>query len=97
MQANISRFCGATALLLMTTCFSSVEGANAYPLITDPNAGGLAFDAMDIYSFGANYAIDDDAQLEGNQILSISQTGVVAGGTGAGFSIPLSNGENGID
>jgi hypothetical protein len=99
MPANISRFCGATALLLMTTSISisSVEGADAYPLITDPNAGGLAFDAMDIFSFGANYAINDEAQLEGNQVLSINQTGVVAGGTGAGMSIPISNGENGID
>jgi hypothetical protein len=76
---------------------SRVEGANAYPLFNDPNVGGLAFGATDIFSFGANYTVNDAAQLSGNDILSISQFGQVTAGTGAGLSVPISNGENGID
>lgn len=90
--------CGiAGGLLLISFQASRVEGANAYPLFTDPNAGGLAFAATDIFSFGANYTFNDAAQLNGNQIVSISQFGQAAGGTGAGLSVPVSNGENGID
>jgi hypothetical protein len=98
MRSKIQALCGVTILFVVAfTRPSDVAGANAYPLITDPDTGGLAFGALDIFSFGANYMIDDAAQLNGNEVLSISQSGLVAGGTGAGMSLPISNGENGIE
>ncbi|MEX0611017.1 MAG: PEP-CTERM sorting domain-containing protein [Pirellulales bacterium] len=98
MQLKLKVMCGVLMLLLSAaTNQSRVEGANAYPLFTDPNADGLAFGVTDVFSFGAKYSFNDDAQLNGNQIVSISQFGTAAGSTGAGLSVPISNGENGID
>lgn len=88
---------GCCVLLVMISSAASVEGANAYPLFTDPNPGGLAFGATDVFSFGAKYTVNSAAQLNSNQILSISQFGQGAGGAGAGLSVPISNGENGMN
>jgi hypothetical protein len=98
MQAKIQAVCGVGVLLLASGLSPArVEGANAYPLFTDPNVGGLAFGATDIFSFGANYFVNDAAQLNGNDLVMIGQFGMNTGGAGAGLSVPISNGENGID
>jgi hypothetical protein len=99
MRSNIRLLSQVTTLIIVCaiTNRSPVLGANAYPLFTDPNIGGLAFGVTDIFSFGANYSVNDGAQLNGNAILSIGQFGQVTGGTGAGLSVPVSNGENGIN
>lgn len=75
----------------------SAYGANAYPVFTDPNANGLAFGGTDVFAYGGNYTFNADAQLNGNQVVSIRQFGVSSGNTGAGLSVPISNGANSID
>ena len=98
MRSNMHLFCGVSTLLLCAALTRSpLLAANAYPLFTDPNAGGLNFGATDIFSFGAKYSVNDAAQLNGNAVVSIAQFGQGAGGTGAGLSVPISNGENGIN
>lgn len=98
MKFNLKAVCGlACSLCLISGFAANAHAANAYPLFTDPSPGGLVFGNTDVFSFGANYAIDAAAQLNGNQVLAIRQFGVVGGGTGAGVSVPISNGENGID
>ena len=97
MQANSKIMCGVGILLLMAALNPSrVEGANAYPLDTDPNVDGLAFGGTDVFEFGG-YAFDVGAQLNGNDIVLYSQNFMGACCHGAGFSVPVSNGENGID
>jgi hypothetical protein len=89
--------CGLGILLLMAALSPSrVEGANAYPLFTDPNADGLAFGVTDVFEFGG-YTFDDGAQLNGNDIVLYGQNFMGPCCHGAGFSVPVSNGENGID
>lgn len=98
MRANFSVMGGIVVLLLAAAVNPArVQGANAYPVFTAPNPGGLAFGATDIFSFGANYTINANATLNGNHVVSISQFGQVGGGTGAGLSVPVSLGENGIN
>jgi hypothetical protein len=75
---------------------SRVEAANAYPLDTDPNQDGLAFGGTDAFVFGA-YGINATATLNGNDILLYNQNFSGPCCHGAGFSVPVSNGENGID
>jgi hypothetical protein len=70
--------------------------ANATILDTDPNADGLGFGLTDAFAFGI-YGIDPNASLDGNDFLVQSQNGIGGGGDGAGISVPVSNGENGID
>jgi hypothetical protein len=70
--------------------------AEAYPVITDPNDVELMFGGTDLFSFGA-YAIDADAALNGNNVLLFAQNFSGPCCHGAGFSVPVSNGENGID
>jgi hypothetical protein len=97
MRSNTSLLGGVSiALLCAVVSPTQALGANAYPVFTDPNAGGLMFGVTDVFAFGANYAFNDTAQLNGNAVVSISQMGLGAGGTGAGLSVPVSNGENGI-
>jgi hypothetical protein len=71
-------------------------GANATVLDTDPNADGLAFGNTDAFVFGI-YGQDDTAVLQGNDFLVQSQNADGGGNDGAGISVPVSNGENGID
>ena len=73
----------------------AVFAANATVLDTDPNVDGLGFGMTDAFTFGI-YGQDATASLQGNDFLVQSQNGV-GGGSGAGISIPVSNGENGID
>jgi hypothetical protein len=97
MRSNVQAICGAGLLLLGVAMNPSrVDGANAYPLDTDPNQDGLAFGGTDVFEFGA-YALDVNAQLNGNDIVSYIQNFSGPCCHGAGFSVPVSNGENGID
>ena len=97
MRANMKAMCGVGMLLLCAAMNPSrLEGANAYPLDTDPNVDGLAFGGTDAFVFGA-YGINDAATLSGNDILLYSQNFMGPCCHGAGFSVPVSNGENGID
>src|SRR5688572_24287786 len=97
MQLNMKAMCGAGLLLLSAAMNPSrVEGANAYPLFTDPNADGLAFGVTDAFEFGA-YVLDDAAQLNGNDIVLYNQNFMGPCCHGAGLSVPISNGENGIN
>ena len=72
-------------------------GANATVLDTDVNPDGLAFGQTDAFRFGI-YSQDGTAVFQGNDILVQSQNGTsVLNNDGAGISVPVSNGENGID
>ncbi len=93
-----------TALTLCLTCAASaifiaspatVYAANATVLDTDPNPDGLGFGLTDAFAYGT-FGQDATAVYQGNDILVQSVTGV-SGNTGAGISVPVSNGENGID
>ena len=53
MKSNIKAMCGVGDIVCAAMNPSRVEAANAYPLFTDPNQGGLAFGATDVFSFGA--------------------------------------------
>jgi hypothetical protein len=98
MQSNMKVLCGAGLLLLMVAVNPSrALAANAYPVFTDINTDGLLFGVTDVFAYGGNYFAEDLAQLEGNDVLMVGQFGVSSGNTGAGFSVPISNGENGID
>lgn len=94
-----SVFARSLALAALTgACATTpaVYGANATVLDTDPNIDGLGFGKTDAFTFGL-YGQDATAVLQGNDFLVQSQNGVGAFGDGAGISIPVSNGENGID
>jgi hypothetical protein len=97
MRANVKLICGMAVLLLSGAMSPSrVEGANAYPVFTDPNIDGLAFGGTDAFVFGA-YGVNDGATLNGNDVLLYNQNFSGPCCHGAGFSVPVSNGENGID
>lgn len=84
----------ATGCLLIPV--SASLAADAHPVFTDINADGLGFGQTDPFTFGI-YTQDDTASFMGNDFLVQSQNGFGGGSDGAGFSIPVSNGENGID
>lgn len=63
-------------------------------LDTDPNPDGLNFTGTDTFVFGAAYSQDATAVFNGNDLLVQTQNGF---GGGAGISVPVSNGENGIN
>jgi hypothetical protein len=69
--------------------------ANAVLLDTDPNVEGLGFGRTDPFVFGAAYSQNPLASVNGNAFLAQTQAGD-GGGAGAGFSVPISNGENGL-
>ncbi|MBA3480974.1 MAG: hypothetical protein H0T51_04070 [Pirellulales bacterium] len=68
--------------------------ADATPLDTDINVDGLSFTGSDPFVFGGAYSQDATAVFNGNDLLVQTQNGF---GGGAGLSIPVSNGENGIN
>ena len=72
------------------------HAANATVLDTDPNPDGLGFGQTDAFVYGGVFSQDGNAVFQGNDILVQTATGK-SGGTGAGISMPVSNGENGID
>ena len=98
MRSNTTLLGGVLiTLLCAVVCPTRVRAANAYPIFTDPNLGGLVFGAPRIAAFGAKYALNGTRQLNGNDILAIRQFGQGAGGTGVDLSLSVSNGENGIN
>jgi hypothetical protein len=70
--------------------------ADATLLYTDPNPDGLGFGQTDTFVFGPVYSQDATAVFNGNDLLVQTQNGT-SGNTGAGISVPVSNGENGIN
>ena len=91
----ITRSFAVAALAGSVAMAPVVYGADATVLDTDPNVDGLGFGLSDAFVFGT-YGQDATAVLQLNDFLVQSQNGV-GGGSGAGISIPVSNGENGID
>lgn len=85
---------GQFALLFAFFGSSVLLAADATVLDTDPNADGLGFGKTDAFTFGAVYTQNVSATLNGNNVLSQTQNGVDF--SGAGISLPVSNGENGI-
>ena len=86
----------SVATLLVLLLPSSLLAANANPLDKDPNVNGLVFGLTDAFTNG-EFTQDDGAAFNGNQILVQSQNVASSCCHGAGISVPLSNGENGID
>jgi hypothetical protein len=79
---------------------ASIYAAIAINQITDINGtpGGAAFDgAVNIFASGsgAPFQVDDDAVFMNNDIVVYTMNGISAN-DGAGLSISISNGENGI-
>jgi len=71
--------------------------ADATTLDTDPNIDGLGFGKTDAFVFGGRYNQSATATLNGNDVLSQTQVASPdTGGAGAGISVPVSNGENGL-
>jgi hypothetical protein len=91
----LARTLSASLVLLALAIAPAAWGAEATTLDTDPNIDTLMFGGTDAFVFGGAYAQDDAAQLNGNDVLAQTQSGT-GGGAGAGFSVPISNGENGI-
>ncbi|MBX3433170.1 MAG: PEP-CTERM sorting domain-containing protein [Pirellulales bacterium] len=94
MMKCTSAFALAAATWLGASGPQRAAAANATVLDTDMNADGLGFGQTDVFAFGA-FGNDDTAVYRGNHILV--QTQNTGAGSGAGISIPVSNGENGID
>ncbi len=97
-----SRFqSGFVICSVLTFCLvagsQNARGANATTLDTDPNPDGLGFGLTDAFTFGGAFGQDGTAVFNGNDILVQVMDGSAAGGSGAGISVPISNGENGID
>lgn len=92
-STSVVAFC---TWLLMLVCGLPVAANDAISLITDPNNDrfgvGLAFGSLDTFAFG--FSQDESANVDGNKVLRQTQGGSFSG---AGFSVPISNGENDID
>lgn len=80
----------------LTMIQSECRAADATPLDTDVNVDGLNFTGTDPFAYGGAYSQDATAVFNGNDILVQTQNGI-SGNTGAGISVPVSNGENGIN
>ena len=80
---------------LLTAGSPPVCAYEAFPVITDPNADGVMFGGTNIWA-DSPFQFDDTAISGGNDFLVYSWGGTSAS-TGAGFSVFVSNGENGID
>jgi hypothetical protein len=92
------------AVLVAVVCYggsqASIHAAIAINQITDINGtpGGAAFDgAVNIFASGdgAPFQVDDGAVFMNNDIVVYTMNGP-SGNDGAGLSISISNGENGI-
>jgi hypothetical protein len=92
---TLAQLFSIAALVCLAASASTAYGANATVLDIDPNADGLGFGLTDAFVYGT-HAQDATAVYQGNDILVQTQTGL-SGNTGAGISVPVSNGENGID
>ena len=93
---TLVRSFGVAALASSFAVAPIAYGANATVLDTDVNPDGLAFGKTDAFAFGI-YGLDGTAVFQGNDILVQSQNAVGGFNDGAGISVPVSNGENGID
>lgn len=99
-----SRLLAPLALVVTLGIFSAGYAADLLPLITDttaPATGATAVvDELFLFADGPAYGVDDTG-VEGmnNQISVYSLQGAFPGGSGGGmgFSLGVSNGENGID
>lgn len=95
------------AFMLRISCLAFAFLALAAPAIalaapatlldTDVNADGLNFTGTDAFAYGTSFSQDTAASYNGNDILVQTMYAQAAGGTGAGISVPVSNGENGIN
>ncbi len=85
----------STAALISTLSLAGAAHADDVDLglVTDINANGLAFGNTDAFG-GGNFAFDDTAIDGLNDIIVYSGVGA-NNFDGAGYSIPISNGENG--
>jgi hypothetical protein len=94
----LSRCRGRLSLAAIVAALTMIQGecraADATPLDTDINIDGLSFTGTDPFVFGGAYSQDATAVFNGNDILVQTQNGI---GGGAGISVPVSNGENGIN
>ncbi|MGD9635430.1 MAG: hypothetical protein AB7G28_15690 [Pirellulales bacterium] len=97
MKFNL-KFVGGLAIgaVIVQGMASSAMAADAYPVITDINAGAQNFGAS-AGSFGGIYTVNSNATLNGNAVLSINQKGQLACCHGALIEISVSNGENGVN
>lgn len=80
--------------LLMLVCIATPAlswGAEAFPVITDPNDDGVNFDTANAFVSGS-YGLD-----VAGPFAVYNQNFVGSGNDGAGWSVSVSNGENGID
>ncbi|MEQ8847318.1 hypothetical protein [Botrimarina sp.] len=85
------RLLRAIVCLALGAAPATLFAADAYPVFTDPNADGLAFGVTDVFVSGA-YGLD-----VGGPFAVYNQNFSGPCCHGAGFSVPVSNGENGID
>ena len=95
---NFARLIGrasACFVLGLVVFPSAAWAADATALYTDPNPNGLGFGQTDTFVFGPVYSQDAAAVFNGNDLLVQTQNGIF-NNTGAGISVPVSNGENGI-
>ncbi|MCA9261808.1 MAG: hypothetical protein KDA61_21470, partial [Planctomycetales bacterium] len=93
-----AHYCKITALLIAVVAMtlSTVRAAELYPVFTDLNDGDLFFGSVDIFDDTGAMEWDETGSYMGNEIL----VGTLVGPSdysGFGFSVPISNGENGID
>ena len=86
---------GLAVAFLVLAAGSAVQAFDAYPVTTDPNNDGLVFGGLNVYANGP-FGFDDTAVSNGNDLLVYSWGGTSTN-EGAGFSVSVSNGENGID
>jgi hypothetical protein len=92
---------GASTALAAFTAPGLIKDLNENPsgqadrLAADPNATGENFSPGDnVFAFGGAYGLDQNGAFLNNDMLVVTQSGS-SGGTGAGFTISVSNGENG--
>lgn len=91
----------ATRLLLVATllaCFAfDTQAEEIYSLFTNPETdNGTGFGVVNHFADASPFFVDVAARWEGNNIAVHTMNGLSAG-NGAGFSVAVSNGENGID
>ncbi|MEM8681180.1 MAG: PEP-CTERM sorting domain-containing protein [Planctomycetota bacterium] len=96
-MVRVSQLALLTAVLFSGNLFGQV----VFGPDTDPNANGVAFDQSDAFNFGV-FGLDDTALEQGpmgtvNDIIVYSAAGTGVFNDGAGYTVRISNGENGND
>lgn len=96
MRAFARALCGvAGGFMLINFQAARVWAADAYPVFTDVNIGGQAFNVANASEFGGLFTLNDTATLNGNAVLRINQNGSLACCHGTLIEVSVSNGENG--